>query len=349
MSKQVEINEENIVPMTAEQLNDEQRAEMAQLIEKFQNMYLQTYSRTRQGTLIQKSKVIMPSPGDGASTSAVAQENPVKAEDDARSTAPTLQDRIDSALHNALINQSGVLVNTLTNTVKSILDGSIHQYKPQGPIYLPDNKFPAYRTLRNDLSAPLPSAPTPPASAQQGLTLPLVLTKQEATSPHHINEDQLAQWVKQKQPPAAVQQPMGESVQLPLINQPSVGLAQPPPIAAYNVLQGYQQYSTGQYDAPNLNYHYQPHSPRQYRPGGYPQQQQYQELPQQPAWADMIAEVMRDQFGLKSKENSTVYRHPYPEEFDRVLLPHRYKIPDFSKFSGQDNVSTYEHISRFLA
>lgn len=63
----------------------------------------------------------------------------------------------------------------------------------------------------------------------------------------------------------------------------------------------------------------------------------------------MIAEVMRDQFGLKPKENATVYRHPYPEEFDRVPLSRRYKIPDLSKFSGQDNVSTYEHISRFLA
>lgn len=62
----------------------------------------------------------------------------------------------------------------------------------------------------------------------------------------------------------------------------------------------------------------------------------------------MIAEVMRDQFGLKPKESATVYRHPYPEEFDRVPLPNRYKIPDFSKFSRQDNVSTYEHISRFL-
>lgn len=63
----------------------------------------------------------------------------------------------------------------------------------------------------------------------------------------------------------------------------------------------------------------------------------------------MIAEVMRDQFGLKPKENATVYRHPYLEEFDRVPLSRRYKIPDLSKFSGQDNVSTYEHISRFLA
>jgi hypothetical protein len=30
-------------------------------------------------------------------------------------------------------------------------------------------------------------------------------------------------------------------------------------------------------------------------------------------------------------------------------LPYQYKVPDFSKFSGQDDISTMEHISRFLA
>lgn len=310
-------------------------------------MYLQTYSRTRQGTLIQKSKVVMPSPGDGASTSAAAHDHVVKTEENA---APTLQDRIDSAVHSALVNQSGILLNTLTNTVKSILDGSIHQYKPQGPIYLLENKFPAYRTLRNDLStAPQSTAPMPPPSAQPTSTLPLVLTRQTGRSPQHITEEQYAQWTKGKQP---VIEPMQ---QVP-INQPSAGQPQapvfnnPPPQAAYNAPQGYQQYTARQYSAQNLDHHYQPYSPRQYQAEGL-QQSYQQDLPHRPAgyWADMIAEVMRDQFSLKPKENSMVYRHPYLEEFDRVPLPGRYKIPDFSKFSGQDNVSTYEHVSRFLA
>ncbi len=268
MSKQAEISEENIVPVTAEQLNDEQRAEMAQLIEQFQNMYLQTYSRTRQGTIIRKSKVVMSSPGDGASTSAVAHDLAVKTEEDTHCVTPTLQDRIDSALHSALINQSGVLVNTLNNTVKSILDGSIHQYKSQGPIFLPDNKFPPYRTLRTDLSAPQPMAPIPPPSAQPRPTLPLVLTKQEGASPQRITEAQLAQWARGKQVSATLPQLMVEPMQQVPVNPTSAEQAQfqlpgnPPQAGAYNVPQGYQQYSTGQYDALNLNHHYQPHSPR---------------------------------------------------------------------------------------
>ena len=41
---------------------------------------------------------------------------------------------------------------------------------------------------------------------------------------------------------------------------------------------------------------------------------------------------MREQFGLKPKDIGNLYRHPYPEWFERVPLPARYKVPDFSKF-----------------
>ncbi len=58
---------------------------------------------------------------------------------------------------------------------------------------------------------------------------------------------------------------------------------------------------------------------------------------------------MKEQFGLKPKDTGNLYRYPYPKWFKRVPLLGRYKVPDFSKFSGQDNVSTYEHVSRFLA
>jgi hypothetical protein len=43
-----------------------------------------------------------------------------------------------------------------------------------------------------------------------------------------------------------------------------------------------------------------------------------------------------------------MYRKPYPEAYDQVPLPSRYIVPDFTKFSGQDNMTTVEHISRFL-
>jgi len=76
----------------------------------------------------------------------------------------------------------------------------------------------------------------------------------------------------------------------------------------------------------------------------------YQQVPDpQPAhrqdadvyWADKIAEVMRDQLGIKPKVNTYSYRTPYPPA-------NRYKVPNFTKFSGQDDTSTMEHVNRFI-
>jgi len=65
-------------------------------------------------------------------------------------------------------------------------------------------------------------------------------------------------------------------------------------------------------------------------------------------WADKLAEVMRDQFGIKSKVNTYSYRTLYPPAYDLIPLPNRYKVPDFTKFSRQDDTSTMEHVNRFI-
>jgi len=69
-------------------------------------------------------------------------------------------------------------------------------------------------------------------------------------------------------------------------------------------------------------------------------------------WADKIAEVMRDQFGIKSNVNTYSYQTPYPPAYNLIplpnLIPPAYKVPDFTKFSRQDDTSTIEHINRFI-
>jgi hypothetical protein len=65
-------------------------------------------------------------------------------------------------------------------------------------------------------------------------------------------------------------------------------------------------------------------------------------------WADKIAEIMRDQFGIKPKVNTYSYWTPYPPAYDLIPLPNWYKVPDFTKFSGQDDTSTMEHVNRFI-
>ncbi len=76
------------------------------------------------------------------------------------------QDRVDYAVHNALINQSGVLVNTLSNMMKSIADGSIAEHQAAGPVYLQGGVFPNYRPLITDAQPSIQAVPPIPSPAQ---------------------------------------------------------------------------------------------------------------------------------------------------------------------------------------
>ena len=57
---------------------------------------------------------------------------------------------------------------------------------------------------------------------------------------------------------------------------------------------------------------------------------------------------MKNQFGLKPKGLTFLYKCPYPEWYDLVALPMNYRLLEFAKFTGQDSTSTIEHISRYL-
>ena len=76
--------------------------------------------------------------------------------------------------------------------------------------------------------------------------------------------------------------------------------------------------------------------------------QQMPAVDQQVDWNTKIAEVMREQFGLRPKQQSIMYRTPYPSAYNQIPLPHKYKMPDFTKFSGQGEASTMEHVNKFL-
>ena len=76
--------------------------------------------------------------------------------------------------------------------------------------------------------------------------------------------------------------------------------------------------------------------------------QQIPAVDQQVDWNSKIAEVMREQFGLRPKQQSVMYKAPYPPAYNQIPLPHKYKMLDFTKFSGQGEVSTMEHVNWFL-
>jgi hypothetical protein len=62
-----------------------------------------------------------------------------------------------------------------------------------------------------------------------------------------------------------------------------------------------------------------------------------------------MTDLMQNQFGLKPKMQGPAYMPPFLEWYYRVILPPRVKPPtEFTKFSGQDDTSTVEHIARYL-
>ena len=61
-----------------------------------------------------------------------------------------------------------------------------------------------------------------------------------------------------------------------------------------------------------------------------------------------MAQVLRETFGLEPKGRGCVYQKPYPAEYDQILFPKNYRVPDFSKFNGEDGKTTLEHVGQFI-
>jgi hypothetical protein len=64
-------------------------------------------------------------------------------------------------------------------------------------------------------------------------------------------------------------------------------------------------------------------------------------------WEEIVR-TLRD-VGLTPKGQARAYQKPYQDYFDTLLYPHGFRVPDFTKFTGDDGRTTYEHIGQFLA
>ncbi|KAK1609132.1 hypothetical protein QYE76_032805 [Lolium multiflorum] len=62
--------------------------------------------------------------------------------------------------------------------------------------------------------------------------------------------------------------------------------------------------------------------------------------------ADQICTILKDQFGMMPKRKAIGYTKPYPNEYELIPLPPKYRLPDFTKFSGSDGSSSIEHSLR---
>jgi hypothetical protein len=59
-----------------------------------------------------------------------------------------------------------------------------------------------------------------------------------------------------------------------------------------------------------------------------------------------IVNMMKNKLGV-DMGNTRLYQKPYRADFDYVAFPLSWRMPDFVKFCGDDNRTTWEHISQY--
>jgi hypothetical protein len=60
---------------------------------------------------------------------------------------------------------------------------------------------------------------------------------------------------------------------------------------------------------------------------------------------DQISAILRDQFGILPRRRAIGYTKPYPSDYDLIPLSPKYRLPEFTKFSGAEGSSSIEHVS----
>jgi hypothetical protein len=54
--------------------------------------------------------------------------------------------------------------------------------------------------------------------------------------------------------------------------------------------------------------------------------------------------ILSESFGIEPKGRGRIYKKTYPNYYDQLPYPRGYRVPEFSKFSGEDGKSKLEHV-----
>lgn len=334
-----------------------------QVKKQFEEACLMSFTVSRRGEATQK----LPLPGP---TSVTITEDLAK-----------FQDMFDQSMDQAIINQLGILMGSIKDAVRNILAEGL-QMGNVGPCY-PNAETSAAATARmppptsNGVPPPQPSAPMTGAGAD--LTSPYVLRRQPSTTqvqrpsaigfiPNPVSSPiegaynvspgfvptslgmPPVSWLyifprMFAQPVHTTASPVGT---LPLALPASTTPQRQQSPSAHPQTGGHQEdASAAQAMANHVVPLASPQTQRTFQDLAF---QMSERMTQQSDvdWASKIANVMKNQFSLKPKEPAFVYRRPYPEAYNQIPLHDQYRVSDFTKFSGHDNVSTIEHINKFL-
>ena len=60
-----------------------------------------------------------------------------------------------------------------------------------------------------------------------------------------------------------------------------------------------------------------------------------------------LANAIKSKLGV-DMGTTCLYQKSYPAEFDFVSFPAGWRIPEFTKFNGDDSRTTWEHVSQYI-
>jgi hypothetical protein len=63
---------------------------------------------------------------------------------------------------------------------------------------------------------------------------------------------------------------------------------------------------------------------------------------------NQLATILHESFIRDPKGRERVYQKPYPDYYEQLPYPRGYRVPEFSKCSGEDGKSALEHVSQFI-
>jgi hypothetical protein len=63
---------------------------------------------------------------------------------------------------------------------------------------------------------------------------------------------------------------------------------------------------------------------------------------------NQLAVILRESFSIEPKGQGRLYQKSYPNYYDQFPYPRGYRVPEFSKFSGEDDKTTLEHVGQFI-
>jgi hypothetical protein len=63
---------------------------------------------------------------------------------------------------------------------------------------------------------------------------------------------------------------------------------------------------------------------------------------------NQLATILHESFSIEAKGRGHVYQKPYPDYYNQLPYSRGYRVPEFLKFSGEDDKTTLEHVSQFI-